>query len=227
MTLRQLPLDLPVAPGYGPEDYIAGAANAEAVTWIESWPSWPAPGLVLVGPQRSGKTHAAMLWARRSRAAVIPAPLLRDVQPPAALGERRAIVVEDVDHGVDERALLHLYNLVVQRGGHIMLTALQRPVAWGMALPDLRSRIMALPTATLAAPDDELLERLLVKLFTDRQLIVPPDVISYLVKRIERSFLAAASTVQALDRAGLAAGRSITIALARRVLDQAPLERET
>lgn len=220
MTARQLPLDLPVSAGYGPEDYIAGAANAEAITWIERWPSWPVPGLILVGPARSGKTHAAMLWASRSKAAVTAAQALRDVEPPAVLGEHRAVVVEDVDRGVEERKLLHLYNLVVQSSGHILLTALQLPASWGLTLPDLRSRIMALPTATLAAPDDQLLERLLVKLFSDRQLIVPPDVISYLVKRIERSFSAAAAVVAALDSAALAAGRSVTIGLARRVLDE-------
>lgn len=227
MTTRQLPLDLPVSAGYGPEDYIVGAANAEAATWIERWPAWPAPGLVLVGPAQSGKTHAAMLWARRSEAAVIAALALRGAQPPAVLGDRRAVVVEDVERGVDERMLLHLYNLVVQRSGHIMLTAQELPAVWSLALPDLRSRMLALPTATLATPDDELLERLLVKLFSDRQLVVPPDVVSYLVKRIERSFAAAGSIVRALDVAALAAGRSVTIALARRVLDDASIDRQT
>jgi chromosomal replication initiation ATPase DnaA len=227
MTSRQLPLELPVSAGYGPEDYITGAANEQAVTWIERWPAWSAPGLVLIGPKRSGKTHAAMIWARRANAAVIDAALLVGAHPPAILGDRRALVVEDVDRGVDERTLLHLYNLIVQHGGHILLTAAQRPADWRLALPDLRSRIMALPTATLAAPDDQLLERLLLKLFSDRQLMVSPEVISYLVKRIERSFAAATAVVGALDRAALAAGRAVTIALARRVLDETAERTET
>jgi chromosomal replication initiation ATPase DnaA len=226
MSDRQFPLDLPVMAGHGAADFITGRANSDVMAWIERWPDWPAPGLVIVGPPRSGKTHATMLWARRSNAVVVAGAALAGIEPPAVLGERKSVAVEDIDRGVAERILFHLYNLAVQRGGQIVLTAAVRPAEWTLKLADLRSRVMALPTAALTAPDDELLERLLIKLFADRQLLVPAEVIAFLLKRIERSFAAATEVVAALDHAALAAGRAVSVALARRVLEQSPTVRE-
>ncbi len=73
--------------------------------------------------------------------------------------------------------------------------------------------------ARLEAPDDALLAAVLVKLFHDRQLAVGPDLVRYLVERMDRSFAAAEALVSALDRAGLARQRPITARLAAEVLN--------
>ncbi len=130
-----------------------------------------------------------------------------------------AIAVEDADRGVDEHALFHLYNMIVEAGGTMLLTAREAPARWRLELPDLASRMAALPVASLDEPDDDLFAAVLVKHFADRQLRVGAEVVSYLTTHMERSFDAARRIVSELDKAALAGRRGVTVPLARDILN--------
>ncbi len=220
--MAQLPLDLGHLPALGREDFLVAASNEAAVQWLERWPAWPQPALALYGPPGAGKTHLAHVFAARVRATdavtvfIEPTALQVDAVP-TLVGAPHAIVVDDAARA-PEQALLHLYNLIAERHGHLLIVAQEPPSRWPIALADLRSRLLAAPAAALSAPDDALLGAVLVKLFADRQVAVGADVIAYLVARIERSFAAAREVASALDAAALAEKRPITVPLARRVL---------
>ena len=215
--MAQLPLDLAHRPALGRDDFLVAPANAEAVAWLDRWPHWPAPALVLTGPAGSGKSHLAQVFAARSEAPVLAGPDLSVPRLPELLGDARAAIVEDAQ-SAPEAALFHLYNLLAERRGHLLLPAREPPARWAIVLADLRSRLLAAPVVALQPPDDALLAALLVKLFADRQVAVGAEVLAYLVPRLERSFDAAARVVAALDRAALAAHRPVTVPLAREVL---------
>lgn len=218
---RAFPFELPTAAGAG--DFHIGAANREAAEWIEAWPRWPAPGLALHGPPGCGKSHLLAVWARRARAPRVAARALTRALPDLLAGARTA-AIDDIGPGVDERALLHLYNALAARGGSLLLSATAPPAEWSIALPDLRSRLRALPAAAIAEPDDDLLAAVLVKLFADRQTAVAPAPIGYLVGRIERSFAAARRTVALLDRAACERRRAVTVPFVREMLPAAEAE---
>lgn len=216
----QYPLPLPHRPALEREDFWVAPANEAAVVWIDRWPGWPAPALTLAGPAGSGKTHLSHVFARRSGAVLLAPEALRRAPPRALVGAARAAILDDAEHAAEE-PLLHLYNLLAERQGHLLLLARAPPARWGIALADLRSRLLAAPVAELAPPDDALLAALLVKLFADRQVRVSEEVVAWLVPRIERSFAAAQRAIAALDRAALAQNRPITVPLARAVLGEA------
>ena len=226
-TPAQLPLDLPHRPALGREDFLVADANETAVAWIDLWPGWPQPALVLHGPAGSGKTHLAQVWRHTSGAAEADAARLLAADPPELLGAGSDLLWDDADRAVQEacdrdaveRRLLHLYNVVRERGGHLLLTARNAPARWDLRLPDLRSRLQAATCAELGAPDDQLIQAVLIKLFADRQLRVPPEVVRFLLVRMERSFAEAERIVDALDAASLAARKDITVPLARQVLN--------
>ena len=202
------------------EDFFVAASNAQALQAVEAWRDWPGGKLVLVGPKGSGKTHLAHVWATAAEAVVVAGGALAAVDVPS-LGPR--VVVEDA-HAVAgnpgaEAALFHLHNLILPEG-RLLITASAAPRDWGLGLPDLVSRMQAASLARLEPADDGLLSAVLVKLFADRQITVPPNLIAYLVPRIERSLLAAAGVVAALDAAALAQGRPVTRALAAELLDK-------
>lgn len=215
--VRQLPLDLPVAERRGREDWIVSTANAEATALIDRWPDWPGDVVLLSGPVGSGKSHLARVFAEASGATVVRAADLARLDP-TALAARSAIVLEDAGPGLDEVALFHLLNAVRQAGGSLLVTGEAPPLAWGLALPDLVSRLRAATPARLAEPDDALLEALLAKLFADRQTVVDPALLAWLARRTERSFAGVRALVAALDRAALAAKSPVTRGLAARVL---------
>ncbi|MDK9719761.1 MAG: DNA replication protein [Rhodospirillales bacterium] len=216
--MTQLAFDLPPQTLMGRDDFLIAPSNAEALAWIERWPDWPAQGLVLSGPEGAGKTHLAHIFAKRAQAVMAPARDFSEADVPGLEG--RVVVLEDCQAPLPERALFHLLNLAKESGGFVLFTARQPQARWQVALPDLRSRLLALPLAELKAPDDELLTALLAKLFADRQLRVGPDVLSYLLGRIERSFAAARQLVAMIDEKALAAKRPVTVPLIRDLLEK-------
>lgn len=217
---RQLPLALDHVASHAREDLVVGSANAEALAWIDSWPRWTMPGLVLCGPQGSGKSHLASIWRRRANAVPLA---LGDAIDVVASAPQLAFLLEAVDQALTasqdgERALLHAYNLIAQAGGTLLMTARALPRDWVMRLPDLRSRMLALPVSTLRAPDDAMIALVLGKLFADRQLAPDPDVLAFIVARTERSFARLVQLVEALDLAALAARRELTVPFVRQAL---------
>jgi chromosomal replication initiation ATPase DnaA len=213
-TPRQLALALGHDESFAREDFLAGPQNAAALALIERWPEWPARTMLLVGPEGSGKSHLAAIWAARSAARTISARELDQPSVPDLLAVG-ALAVEDLaTWHVEERALFHLLNLAREQGAHLLFTSRNLPAAWPVKLPDLVSRLREIPVFTLEPPDDALLRAVLVKLFADRQLAVDESLIAYLVTRMERSFAAARAAVAALDREALRQQRPVTRALA-------------
>ena len=217
---RQLALALPHAESFAREDYLTGESNKAALGLIERWPDWPDRALALVGPEGAGKSHLAAIWADIAGARRVSARALGETNPPAALATG-ALVIEDAAAGLDERALFHLLNLMRQQEAHVLITARIAPAQWRVELPDLASRLRAMPVVELSAPDDALLRAVLVKLFADRQLVVDESLIAYLATRIERSFAGARAAVEGLDREALRLKRPVTRALAAELLSQA------
>jgi chromosomal replication initiation ATPase DnaA len=215
---RQLTLALDHAESFAREDFLGGPSNATALALIESFPDWPARAAVLVGPDGSGKSHLAAIWATNSGARFLGARALAQADLPAALATG-ALVVEDIAPGdFDERALFHLLNFAREQEAYLLLTARTAPGGWNVAIRDLGSRLKVLPVAALAAPDDALLRAVLVKLFADRQLLVDESLVGYVATRIERSFAAARAVVARLDLEAMRLQRPLTRALAAEIL---------
>ena len=217
MAENQYVFDYPHHTALARADFVAAPANLAALAWIERWPNWPAAALALYGPKGAGKTHLAQIWRNRAEASEFPVDALGNASLPRLLGESRAVLVDGADRAAEE-PLLHLFNMLTERGGHLLIVAREPPGRWNMTLADLRSRLRAVPAVGVASPDQELIATLLVKLFADRRAPVSRDVVDFLSLRLERSFAAAQDAVSMLDRAAMAVHRPITIPLARRVL---------
>lgn len=215
---EQFVLEFGHAPGHDAQDFFMGESNREAARLIDAWPRWPSHACLIAGPAGSGKTHLVSVWRERAGAEVHEARRM-DESTVAALTGGRPLAVEDVDRGpLDERALFHLLNLAREKRFHVLFTARSLPGAWNIALPDLRSRFRSMAVVRIGSADDQLLKAILVKQFSDRQLRVPPDVIDYLARRIERSTAAAAEAVALIDRASLMGQKRITRHFAAQIL---------
>lgn len=214
-TPRQLPLDLEPSPGYSPDDLVVTKANAAAAGFIQRWPDWPSPVVVLAGPPGSGKSHLAAIWSEASAAVALDAADLSSAANPAP----GPFVVEDADRAdLDQTGLFHLINTVRGSDSTLLLTARRFPAAWGVTLPDLASRLKASTVIEIGEPDDDLLGGVITKLFADRQIEVDPQVIQFLVRRMERSLATARGLVARLDAAALERKSPVTRALAAQVM---------
>jgi chromosomal replication initiation ATPase DnaA len=216
--MTQLALDLPRHTALRRSDFMVSGSNIDAVERIDRWPEWPSAVLMLHGPPGSGKTHLAHLWQERASALMIAGRTLTEAVLPHLLDKvPLRVAIDDADRA-PEHALLHLYNSCVEHRGSLLITAHQPVGSWRVGLDDLRSRLRASSVIEIGAPDDALLGAVLIKHFSDRQLRVEPEVIAYLLKRIDRSFAAAGKIAAHLDGAALSNGGPVTIPLARKVL---------
>jgi chromosomal replication initiation ATPase DnaA len=218
---RQLAFALPHAESLTRDDFLEGPCNAAGLKLVEGWPEWPNRIMLLVGPQGSGKSHLAAIWAEQAGARSTSARALTPASVPGALATG-ALAVEDLNSpDFDERALFHLMNLAREDQAFVLITARVPPSASQIELRDLRSRLRAVPTIALLPPDDALFRALIVKICADRQMVVDETVVSYLATRIERSYAAARRAVELLDAEALRLGRPVTRALAAELLRNA------
>jgi len=219
----QLVLDLPHRPALGAEDFLISQSNKSAADVIDRWPHWPHASVMVVAPAHAGKTHLANVWRLKSGAARLDAPAVCEPDVAKAHG---ALLVEDLHAGIgDERILFHLLNLVREHKLSMLLTSRVPPGELPVSLPDLRSRLRALPLVAIAPPDQALLKAVLVKQFADRQLTVEPHVVNHIALHMEQSMEAAAIIVAEIDREALALHRKVTRALAAEILARQPASR--
>ncbi|MBR0713778.1 DnaA ATPase domain-containing protein [Bradyrhizobium liaoningense] len=215
---RQLAFALPHAESLSRDNFLEGPANAAGLALIDGWPEWPNRIMWLAGPEGSGKSHLAAIWAEKAGARSTTANALTPATVPGTLATG-ALVVEDLKaKEFDERALFHLLNLAREDEAYVLLTGRELPAALDIELRDLRSRLRAVPTVSLSPPDDQLFRALIVKFCADRQLSIDESVVSYLATRLERSQAAARQAVELLDSEALRQGRPVTRALAVELL---------
>jgi chromosomal replication initiation ATPase DnaA len=215
---RQLSLALGHRESFDRADFLSGRGNEAALALIDRWTEWPSRAIALIGPEGSGKSHLAAIWAKAAGGRVIASSAIDATSVPQALSSG-ALAIEDADRSeFDEAALFHLLNLAREQSAYVLVTARQTPASWPTRLPDLASRLRALPVVTLDPPDDALLAAVLIKMFADRQLAVDERLIEFLAHRIERSFAAAQAAVAELDREAMRLKRPVNRALAAEIL---------
>lgn len=219
---EQLPLNYPTRSAQGRDDFLVADCNRDAVAWIDLWPEWPAPFLILYGPPACGKSHLAHIWEGQSQAQIVDVQSLTEENMRATADGADAFVLDDAEylwgHAQGETLLFHFYNICKEEGKSALLTCQPAPVSQEFAVKDLASRLRAAPAVAIRAPEDDLIAALLIKQFQDRQLQVEPRVIDYILPRIERSFAAVRAVVARIDTQSLSQQKKVTVPLVSAVL---------
>jgi chromosomal replication initiation ATPase DnaA len=213
-----------VRPDLAGADFLEAPSNQHALVWLDRTGDWPARRLAIWGQPGCGKTHLAHRWAARRGARVVPGSCVRGPEDLSA--GAGGIAIDDADLAganlAGERALLHGLNAAAEAGLAVLLTGRTPPARWHVPLADLASRLRAVTVVEIGPPDDALLRALLARLLADRQLAVPRPVQDWLLLRLPRTQPAILQAVARLDRLAMDAGRSITRALAARLLAESP-----
>jgi chromosomal replication initiation ATPase DnaA len=202
----------------GRDDFVKGDCNRDSLAAVVAWPDWPQVPTLLVGPEGSGKSHLVGIWSALSGATIVQAVNLTeaDCSPGAPRGP---IAVEDVERA-PEKALFHLLNRAREYDAPVLLTTRDERIVETIGLADLGSRLRAARPLRIMRPDDVFLLKVLAKLFSDRQLPISPQLLEYLVRRMERTYAAAAELVSRMDEMALSKGMALSRQLAAAALLQ-------
>lgn len=223
---RQLALELPHRPSFGKEDFLIAKCNLEAVKMVDSWPNWDFFAVCIYGSEGCGKTHLANVFSNRVSMLTnypykIPFIKAKNVKMENIYGlfaENHCLVVEDLEKNINQEAMFHLYNLYRNEGGNILFTSRTAPARLNFELKDLQSRLNIVPSIEIRDPDDDLLSSLIVKLFSDRQIMVSPEIINYMLNNMQRSFSFARKAVAEIDNISLARKRAVSIPIVKEAL---------
>lgn len=193
--MSQLGLPLAWPPGPGDNEFLVTASNSHAFHLLERWGTWPVMTALLVGPRLSGRSLLARVFASRSGGTIIDDA---DLRP--------------------EKELFHAWNEAQASRRPQVFVANTAPPEWRVSIPDLRSRLAASPVAAIGPPDDALMRSLLERQFLRRGLDARPDLIEWLLARLERSFISVERAVDVLDQDVLERRKRLSIPLARGTL---------
>lgn len=215
---EQLVLDLPHRPAMGADDFLVSTCNDAAVAAIDAWPGWDNRVQLIEGPAGCGKSHLSNVWRLKTGAQLILPETLK-VEHASDNCVEHGVVLENLDRvPFDDQALFHLLNASRERGFDVLLTSRTQPSRWEITLPDLISRLRAVPVAKIGMPDDALLGAVLLKHFSDRQLNIEPQVLKFLAHRTTRSMDAVRELAAAIDHAALVSGKKVTRHFASEIL---------
>jgi chromosomal replication initiation ATPase DnaA len=215
MTSRQLPLIIPGTPDYGEASFLTAPSNETVRTWLGRTEVWPDSRLAVWGEADRGKTHLLRVWAGRTGAVVLDGPSLSGFPEVTSSG---GVAVDDADRA-DAAALLHLLNTAHDLDRPVLLAARLPPARWNVTLPDLDSRLRAITTVEIAAPEDGLMAQLLLRWLADRRLIADAALHDRLLLRLPRNPQVLRAAVVRLDReAHVSRRRTVTSAMVRAAL---------
>lgn len=204
-----------------PETLAVTAANRDAARLLTQWRAWPGGALALVGPPGSGKTHLALAWALEAGARQVSAVAAPDDAAAIFKESGGRLFIDEADGAREEAMLWRVLDLARAQSGAVLLAGVEPPGAWSVDLPDLRSRLAALPVARLGEPDEALMEVVLRRICREQFIQLSDDAARYLARRLPRTFAAARQWAAALD-AGLVRGaKPVSLAGAKRALQKA------
>lgn len=214
----QFVLDILPSADLSEDAFVVGQANRTAYQAVKSWPHWAAPVMAIVGPAGAGKTHLGSLWAEQAGARLLPLELLAERHIKDRLSSPLCLDAGSANNVRHEDVLFHALNIAKEEAGSVLILSQIPPARWRVALPDLASRLKAIPVVEIDLPDDALLAEVLAKNFTDMGLKVSPAVVSFLTSRMERDYAAATNIAKTLGERSLAEKRAVTIPFARKIL---------
>lgn len=225
-AFMQFPLKFRPNVDFRREDFMVSKCNFDAFSYVELWPNWPCFAAVLYGPEGCGKSHLAHMFAERvSGLCQPPVPVsiinAREItmsRVERIFQENFCLVIENLTPKIDNEAMFHLFNMYQNIRGGILFTAETAPARMRFELPDLQSRLNMLPAVAIAEPDDELLGALVLKLFTDRQVMISPEVLNFIIRNTQRSFSYVQKLVEEIDAISLSRKRAVSVTMVKEAM---------
>ena len=221
MYKDQLIIDMPKRPALDREDFMVNECNQEAIQFIDNFYQRKIKSGVLIGPKGSGKSHLVNVFCKNFEKEkwIISEKKEKDIYK--VFQENNVVIIEDIDLIAsldEEKYLFHSINLSKELNIILLLTSGLDLSKINIKTPDLRSRLDSIQSVNILEPNDDLMNILILKLFHDRQILIKPNIISYLMQRVERSYLGISEIVDLIDNVSLSKKKSISINLIKELL---------
>ena len=215
--LNQLLLNFEVKQNFKEDDFYVGKSNFHSYELINTWPKWGKNFLNICGDKYSGKTHLSNIFLKKFKGIKIDANLLTEIDF-KILKVHENIILDNFNEKVNQRLTYSLFNLIEQDNKYIIVNSIDPITKISFELSDLRSRTKNFLIAKIDKPDDELMFALILKNFSDRQIIIDKKLIDFIIKRVERSYGKIYEFIYKIDELSLKKKKSIDFKTIKEVL---------
>ena len=215
--LNQLLLNFNHKQNFNYDDFYVSKSNFFAFQLIEKWPKWEKNILNIYGERFSGKTHLIKIFKKKYQAHIVDENQLSD-DSFKELKLHENIILENFHNLMNERLLYSLFNLVDQDNKYLIINSVLPINEIKFELNDLNSRSKNCLFAKIDSPDDELIFALILKSFSDRQIVIEKKLIEYIVKRIDRSYNKISEFIYKIDELSLKKKKPIDIKTIKEII---------
>jgi len=218
--MNQLIFKFPFSKKYYEQDFFVSSNNFSAYKLVESWPNWPGKWLNIFGSKGSGKTHLAKILEKKIykikliEAKNIKNELIKD------LNNLDCLIIDNYDNNINEKLLYSILNQSKQLENYILINSVFPIKSTNFNLEDLKSRIRSFLFIGIDLPTDDLLEVIITKTLSEKQVNINPKLLNFIINNVERSYEKMFKFLKDVDELSLSTGKSININLIKKVLNQ-------
>ena len=216
MEKGQLVFDLANLENFNPDDFFISDSNTQVSSLLKETEKWYNGSASILGMSKSGKTHLLNIWSSYNSANLFNCEEINDWN---LIISNKNIAIDNFHllKSDDEQEFLQFYNKLVMNKSKI-LVAIDPSINKKIALKDLASRVNSFTSARINDLDDKLLRVLIIKYFSNAQIIIDKIVIEFIVNRTERDYLYLFSLLETLNYESLKSKNKITIPFVKKFL---------
>ena len=216
--MKQLIFKFPFKKKYYEQDFYVSSNNFEAYKLIENWPNWPSKWINVFGVSGSGKTHLSKILEKKiKRIVIIKAKKIND-KTIINLENYDCLIIDDYSNNIDQKILYSLFNQSKQLDNYILINSNYPINEIKFEFEDLKSRIRSFVFAGIHLPTDDLLQVIISKSFSEKQITIDPKVSNFIIKNVDRSYDKIFKLLKDVDELSLSSGKSININLIKKIL---------
>ena len=216
--MSQLVFKFPFKTKYYEQDFYVSSNNFPAYKLIESWPNWPGRWLNVFGASGSGKTHLSKILEKKiNKIRLVDAKNINN-KIVEELNHIECLIIDNYNNNISENLLYSILNQSKQLENYIVINSITSVRDFTYDLKDLQSRINSYIYIGIELPTDDLLQVIISKTFSDRQISLNPKISEYIINNVERSYEKMFKLLKDIDELSLSTGKSININLIKKVL---------
>ena len=216
--MNQLVFQFPFKTKYFEQDYYVSSNNFSAYKLIENWPNWSNKWLNVFGSTGSGKTHLSKILEKKIKNIEIINAKAVEENIIDKLENLQCLIIDNYENNIDQKFLYSLLNQSKQLENFILINSIKPVSDFKYDLPDLKSRLDSFLFIGIDLPTDDLLNVIITKSFSDKQVELDPKVSDFIIKNVDRSYDKMFKFLKEVDELSLSSGKPININLIKKVL---------
>ena len=196
----------PFAKKYYEQDFFVSSNNFSAYKLIESWPNWTGKWLNVFGATGSGKTHLSKILEKKiSKVKIVNAKNVADNVIHQMIN-LECLIIDNFNNNIEEKLFYSILNQSKQLDNYIVINSIVPITKTSFKLDDLKSRTNSFVFIGIELPTDDLLQVIISKSFSDKQINISPKISDFIIKNVDRSYEKMFKFIKDIDEMSLSSG---------------------